>query len=165
MKPTGDPAKRRHWEKRVLAAYWRLLGSSQKAAGAAVGRSERSVWTWEQDAATWAQACAEAKQRWLGEVHALARRQLLKAMMTADGDLALKLLERLETELAPPAHRLKHEGELLLTQQPEWQALRTAIMQALADMPDARLRLAAVLTGEQVSGGEHRNGTSNGLGH
>ena len=74
MKPAGDPDTPRHWEKRVLAAYYRLLGSSQKAAGAAVGRSERSVWTWEQDTVTWTQATEEARKRWLGEVTALARR-------------------------------------------------------------------------------------------
>ena len=55
MKPAADEQNPRHWEKRVLAAYYRLLGSSQKAAGAAVGRSERSVWTWEQDTALTAQ--------------------------------------------------------------------------------------------------------------
>ncbi len=112
MKPAGDPDTPRHWEKRVLAAYYRLLGSSQKAAGAAVGRSERSVWTWEQDTVTWTQATEEARKRWLGEVTALARRQLLAAMMRDGGDLALKILERIDTDLAPPTQRLKHQHEV-----------------------------------------------------
>ncbi len=81
MKPAGDPDTPRHWEKRVLAAYYRLLGSSQKAAGAAV-------------------------------VTALARRQLLAAMMRDGGDLALKILERIDTDLAPPTQRLKHQHEV-----------------------------------------------------
>jgi hypothetical protein len=112
MKPAGDSSTPRHWEKRVLAAYYRLLGSSQKAAGAAVGRSERTVWGWEQDTATWAQACEEARKRWLGEVTAMARRQLLQALIHADGDLALKVLERIDTDLAPPTQRLKHTHEV-----------------------------------------------------
>jgi hypothetical protein len=147
------------WEKAVLAAYYRLLGGSQPQAAAAVGRSVRAVRYWEADKALWARATLAAKDRWLGEVTSLARRQLLKASAVADGELALKLLERLDDALAPPAHRLKHEGQVALTSQPEWVQLRTAILEALADLPDARLRLAAVLSGEPGALQEHRNGT------
>jgi hypothetical protein len=154
-----------YWEKVVLAAYLRALGGTQTAAGAAVGRSVRTIRVWESDAALWREATEEARQRWLGEVTALARRQLLTAMADADGDLALRLLERLDAELAPPAHRLKHEGAITLTQHPEWQALRTAILHALADLPEARLRLAAVLTGEPLTGDDHGHGATNGTRH
>ena len=153
------------WEKCVLAAYLRLLGGSQPQAGAAVGRNERTIRNWEADTALWTRAVDAAKERWLGEVTSLARRQLLKAMVTADGDLALKVLERLDDALAPAAHRLKHEGALKLTSQPEWQQLRSAILAALADLPEARLRLAHVLAGEPLPMETHSNGHSNGTGH
>jgi len=153
------------WEKCVLAAYYRLLGGSQPQAGAAVGRSQRTVRMWEADKTLWARATAQAKERWLGEVTALARRQLLKAMVSADGDLALKLLERLDEALAPASQRLKHEGSVSLTGQPEWQQLRTAILTALAPYPEARILLAGVLAGELPSGAEYRNGATNGTGH
>ena len=162
MKPAADPGLHRHWEKVVLACYLRMLGSSQKAAGAAVGRSERTIRVWEADTETWAQACAEARQRWLGEVISLARRQLLKAMMNADGDLSLKLLERVDEALAPASMRLKHEGTVNLSTAAEWVALRTTMLRALAPYPEARLALAQVLSGDEAPGYESRNGTSNG---
>ena len=149
------------WEKCVLAAYYRLLGGSQKAASAAVGRNERTIRNWEANTALWTRAVDAAKHRWLDEVTSLARRQLLKALMTAEGDLSLKILERLDPDLAPPSQRLKHEGQMALTSQPEWQALRTAIMQALADLPDARQRLAHVLAGEQLPLEAYSNGHTN----
>jgi hypothetical protein len=97
-------------------------------------------------------------------VTALARRQLLKGLITADAELALKVLERLDTDLAPPAHRLKHEGQVSLVDHPAWLELRTLILQALAPYPEARVRVAAVLMQEQESSYEHRNGHSNGTG-
>jgi hypothetical protein len=99
------------WERCVLSAYHRLLGASQRAAGAAVSRSARTVRGWEADVELWARATEEARTRWLGEVTALARRQLLHALTTADGDLALKVLERIDTDLAPATqrHKIQHE--------------------------------------------------------
>ena len=147
------------WEKCVLAAYYRLLGSSQRVASTAIGRNERTIRNWEANTALWMRATETAKTRWLGEVTSLARRQLLKAMTAADGELSLKLLERLDDALAPPAHRLKHEGQVALTSSAEWQQLRAAILEALADLPEARLRLAMVLSGEEEADA-HRNGTA-----
>jgi hypothetical protein len=60
---------------------------------------------------------------------------------------------------------IQHEGETTLTGQPERQQLRAVILQALVDLPEARLRLAAVLTGELIAGEVSRNGSSNGTGH
>ena len=99
------------WDKWTMAAYLRLLGASQKAAGAAIGRSERTIRNWEAREALWAQATAAAHRRWLTEVTGLARRQLLKALTSADGDLALKVLERIDTALAPATqrHKVQHE--------------------------------------------------------
>jgi hypothetical protein len=147
------------WEKLVLASYYRLLGSTQREAGAAVGRSERTIRVWEADRGLWTRASDEAKHRWLGEVSALARRQLLKAMMTAEGDLALKVLERVEEALAPPSQRVKHEGQVQLVDHPAWVALRTQLLRVLADFPEARLQVAAVLLGGQEPREEHRNGS------
>jgi hypothetical protein len=42
----------------------------------------------------------------------MARRQLLQAATTADGDLALKILERLDKELTPPTLRIKQTHEV-----------------------------------------------------
>ena len=100
------------WEKAVLSAYYRLLGGTQKQAGAAVGRSERTIRTWESDAAFWTRATEAARQRWLGEVIAVARRRLLQGMLTAEADLALKLLERIDTELAPATQKVKVNHEV-----------------------------------------------------
>jgi hypothetical protein len=99
------------WEKCILAAYYRLLGGTQKQASAAVGRNERTIRTWEADTALWARASEEARQRWLGEVIAVARRRLLQGMLSAEADLALKLLERIDAELAPATqrHKVHHE--------------------------------------------------------
>src|SRR4029453_13689995 len=97
-----------YWEKAVMAAYHRLLGSSQKVASAAVGRNEQTIRNWEANTVLWARAVAAAKERLLGEISSVARRQLLKGLMTDTGDLSLKILERLDDALAPPAHRLKH---------------------------------------------------------
>jgi hypothetical protein len=152
------------WEKGVLAAYYRLLGSSQKAASAAVGRNERTIRNWEANTTVWTRATQAAKDRWLGEVISLARRQLLKAMTDADGDLSLKILERVDEALAPASQRVKHEGGVQLTQQPEWTQMRAAILTALAPFPEARILLAGVLTQESLQGETHRNGT-NGTGH
>jgi hypothetical protein len=95
-----------YWEKLVLASYYRLLGATQIQAGAAVGRSERTIRVWEADRILWQRASEEAHQRWLGEITAAARRAVLDNAGT-DVDLALKLLERLDSDLAPPAQRHK----------------------------------------------------------
>ena len=104
------PALPKYWEKLVLASYHRLLGSTQAQAGAAVGRSPRTIRSWEADRVLWQRASEEARQRWLGEITAAARRAVLDNAGT-DVDLALKLLERLDPDLAPPTqrHKVHHE--------------------------------------------------------
>jgi transposase len=102
----------RHWEKRVLTAYLRMMGMTQKQAGAAVGRSERTIRDWEADTATWTQARDEARHRWLGELTDAARQTLLTVIRAGDGDLAMKVLERIDTDLAPPTQRLRHTHDI-----------------------------------------------------
>src|SRR5262245_687302 len=112
MKPaafsdTHPPA--RHWEKRVLVAYLRMMGLTQHAAGKAVGRAARTVRDWEADTVTWAQARGAAEARWLGELTDAARQTLLAAIRGGAGDLALRVLERTVQDLARATQRVQHE--------------------------------------------------------
>jgi len=88
--PTGTPAPR-SFEKQVAAAYLRMLGATQKAAGAAVGRSERTLQAWEAETVLWTRAREEARRRWLGELTDAARKTLLETIRAGDGDLAMKV--------------------------------------------------------------------------
>src|SRR5262245_57099294 len=74
---------------------------------------------------------------------------------------------RLERRYAQEDGRrvIQHDGQVHLTMQPEWQQLRTSIMQALAPYPEARAALAATLNGEHDTSYEHRNGSSNSTQH
>jgi hypothetical protein len=89
-----------------------MLGATQKAAGAAVGRSERTVQAWEADTMRWTRAREEARRRWLGDLTDAARQTVLDTIRAGDGDLAMKVLERVDTDLAPPAQRLHHKHEI-----------------------------------------------------
>ena len=109
--PQGTPAPR-SFEKQVAAAYVRMLGATQKAAGAAVGRSERALQAWEADTLTWERVRAEARRRWLGALTDAARKTLLETIRSGDGDLAMKVLERVDGALAPPTQRLQHRHEI-----------------------------------------------------
>ena len=109
--PQGTPAPR-SFEKQVAAAYVRMLGATQKAAGAAVGRSERTMQVWEADTLTWERARAEARRRWLGALTDASRKTLLETIRAGDGDLAMKVLERVDGALAPPTQRLQHRHEI-----------------------------------------------------
>jgi hypothetical protein len=109
--PQGTPAPR-SFEKQVAAAYLRMLGATQKAAGAAVGRSERTLQAWEADTLTWERARAAARRRWLGELMDASRKTLLETIRAGDGDLAMKVLERVDGALVPPTQRLQHRHEI-----------------------------------------------------
>jgi hypothetical protein len=136
----------KQWEKWVLYAYLRMLGATQKDAASAVGRKKRTCQVWEEHRALYAQARDEARQRWLGDVVDTARATLLKSLRDGAGELALKVLERIDPALAPPAQRLKHEGQVDLVAHPAWLTLRAQILQVLAPYPEARAQLAEVLT-------------------
>jgi hypothetical protein len=109
--PQGTPAPR-SFEKQVAAAYLRMLGATQKAAGVAVGRSERTLQAWEADTLTWERARAAARRRWLGELMDASRKTLLETIRAGDGDLAMKVLERVDGALVPPTQRLQHRHEI-----------------------------------------------------
>jgi hypothetical protein len=110
MQPAGVAGgnhRPRHWEKRVAAAYFRMMGYTQAATGTTVGRSERTIQDWEADKLTWAQAREDARQRWLGELTDTARVTLLTTLQEGPhGFLALQVLERLDSALAPAKHQL-----------------------------------------------------------
>jgi hypothetical protein len=89
-----------HWEKRILYAYLRMMGSTQASAGSAVGRSRRTVQLWEENKPLFAQAREEARKRWLVELGDVARVALLQTIKAGNGVLALQVLERMDSELS-----------------------------------------------------------------
>jgi len=89
------------WDRWVSAAYIRSLGGTQTQAAKAVGRAERTIRLWEADE-RWPQAMEEARDRWLSGIEGAARKTLLSCLSGGkNGDLALKVLERLEPALSP----------------------------------------------------------------
>jgi hypothetical protein len=79
-----------------------MTGHTQKATGAAIARSARTLRRWEGDADTWSQAREEAGRRWLDTLIDASRATLLAAIKAGNAELALKILERKLDELAPP---------------------------------------------------------------
>lgn len=104
MSQKEDPVSRpQDWEKCVSVAYLRYMGANQTDAANAVGVVRETVSRWERSA-WWTDAQREAEERWL---HGLAvkARQGLEDAIPDDGNLALKVLERIDRRLAPPSQR------------------------------------------------------------
>ena len=99
--PDASAPRPKYWEKFVLYSYLRMMGSTQKDAGRAVGRKVRTVQEWEENKVTFAAAREEARQRWLGELTDAARQTLLATIRAGHGVLALQVLERLDGAFAP----------------------------------------------------------------
>lgn len=131
-----------HWEKRVLAAYLRMCGMSQKDAGAAILRSVRTLRRWEADQPIWTRARQEAARRWLDDVTDAARKTVLDAVRAGDAEIGFKILERRVPELAPPKTRV----EINIP----WDSLSD----------DALRRLAAGEDPAKVLTSWHRNGST-----
>lgn len=109
QKPAGStrhPQDHRYWDKVVSVAYLRMIGHTQAEAAGAAGRNERTIREWESDTALWSAAREEARGRWLQEVTDAARRSVLKAA-GRNADLGLKILERVDPELAPARQRVE----------------------------------------------------------
>ena len=104
-----------HWERHILAAYLRMMGSTQEQAARAVGRSVRTIRDWEADKVHWNLAREEAKGRWLTELMDASRVSLLQTIRAGDGELSFRVLERTDEALAPPAYQHKHSGEVDVT--------------------------------------------------
>lgn len=99
------------WDLWVSAAYLRLLGQTQAEAGQAVGRCVRTVRSWEGDHERWPFALMAARLRWLSGIEDVARVSLSKHV-PKDGWLALKVLERLDSEIGPAPERVAHSGRV-----------------------------------------------------
>lgn len=98
-----------HWDKRVSAAYLRILGATQADAAKAVARSVRAIRLWEAHD-SWPAAQAEARARWLVDLSDASRNALVKAIRAGDAASARWVLERTEPALSPPATKHEHTG-------------------------------------------------------
>lgn len=107
----SDEKLHAHWDKVVSAAYLRMIGATQEAAAAAVGRSGRTIRSWESEEELWTHARAEARSRWLTDAEDAARSAVLKSMQLGNADLGKWLLERVEPALAPPKQRHELGGQ------------------------------------------------------
>jgi len=105
----ANPPPIPYWEKCILAAYLRMMGATQLDAARAVGRSIRTIATWESRKDHWALALAEARKRWLVDLEHASRAALLRTIKDGNGLLALQVLERIDPELAPAKQRLDVE--------------------------------------------------------
>jgi hypothetical protein len=110
--PEPGRPRHAHWDKVVAAAYLRIIGHTQEEAATSVGRNERTIREWESDPELWTAARAEARSRWLNDAEDAARRAVLSQLKDGDGDLGLKVLERIDDTLAPAKQRQEHSGEI-----------------------------------------------------
>lgn len=98
------------WDKAVSAAYLWVLDHPVKQVASSVGIDPVTFWAWR-NSPWWPLAIQEATQRWL---HGLQGKAMdgLKASVSRDGHLALKVLERRIPELAPPKQQVHLEVDL-----------------------------------------------------
>lgn len=108
--PAQEKKRHAHWDKVVSAAYLRMIGHTQEEAARGVGRSQRTIQLWEADTELWAAAREEARGRWLQATVDASRQSVLKAA-GRNADLAFRILERVDPELAPPKQKHEHSGE------------------------------------------------------
>ena len=96
-----DPVKfPQNWDKAVSAAYLRMSGKGQREAAAAAGICERTLRSWE--ACDWFEhARIEARHRWFNDLGDECRKTVLEKVQGGDADLAMRILERLDPDLAP----------------------------------------------------------------
>ena len=102
-------ARPSNWDKRMSVGFLRILGATQREAANAVGISERTVRTWEHEA-SWPDAIAEARSRWLDAAGDRARRALWVGLGANDQASARWVLERVEPALAAPVQRTEVTG-------------------------------------------------------
>jgi hypothetical protein len=138
---TYTVSKPNDWDKAVFAAYLRLIGETQKSAARIAGVGKRTLERWEMSE-FWHDACEEAaRDRWLKHLVTRARMSLTKNI-DADGNLALKIVERMDERLLPPAQRLEHSG-------PQGGPLEVAVTRQVVP---AKNRIAAELNGAGTNG-------------
>ncbi len=149
--PVSREGKRpAHWDKRVSAAYLRLLSGTQEEAAKAVGVNERTIRNWESHR-SWPDALAEARARWLQGLDSLAMRALRNGLLADDQSTARWWAGKRIKELggrseSPPPGGLRDHGErfgLVLTPEQlrgmsdeQLEALDAALAQVGAAEPD-----------------------------
>ncbi len=114
--------KASHWDNRVAVAYLRMMGATQRGAAEGAGVSLRTVQTYEKHP-SYPEAREEARERWCKNVSDLARTRLINSLKKkgdkddsgegqgdASPELALKIVERIDPELAPPRVRSEISG-------------------------------------------------------
>lgn len=95
--PVGRPVD---MEKAIATAYLRMMGATQERAAEGAGASVRSIQSWEK-CSWWDDAREAARKRWMKDLTDSARKGLTQGVKD-DGTLALRVLERVDPELAPP---------------------------------------------------------------
>lgn len=105
------PKLPRDWDKRVSYAYLRLIGHTQVDGAKSVGRSRRTVQSWEENKELWAVACSEAESRWLVELKRASMKSVLNNITAGNAMLGMQVVERMIPELAPPKLRHEHTGK------------------------------------------------------
>lgn len=104
-KPTVN--KPRDWEGAVLCAYFHLRGYSQDRSAREAGVGPRTLKRWIKSP-WWPDALTEARGKWKNGLDIGARRTLGKAMDAEDQpDLALRILERTDPEMAPAKQQIE----------------------------------------------------------
>lgn len=99
----GLDGPKRYWPKRVLAAWLRIMGATWEQAGASVGRHGDTVRKWSEDRESWALARRQAHDLFIDDLHDASARAVLQTLLAGNADIGLKVLERLEPQLAPPS--------------------------------------------------------------
>ena len=93
----------------MSVAYLRMTTATQEEAAKAAGVSARTVRMWEASD-WWRECCDEAGARWLAGLKAEARRGLFRGV-GEDGNLALKVLERIDVGLEPKPKKEEKKDE------------------------------------------------------
>ena len=99
--PTETVKRPGDWDKAIAAAYLRLIGWTQKESAEGAGVGERTLKRWEKSD-WWPEASEEASGRWLKHLVEDSRISVLSGVKK-DPALALKIIERTDPRLAPPA--------------------------------------------------------------
>ena len=111
MAENRDPVRApRNRDKALRAAYFRLIGYSLRDAASSANIGTRTLERYE-SCSWWQDLLAEADRKYLSELTAKSRQSLLKGV-EKDSSLALRVVERLIPELAPPAQRMNVDATI-----------------------------------------------------
>jgi len=110
-KPRLTVKKPRNWDTAVSAAYFRLIGASQKAAAEAANVDVGTLRKWSYSE-WWPDAQQEAENRWVTDITAETRKGLMRGLKDKDeyGKMSRWAGDRLIPQLAPPTVRQEVSG-------------------------------------------------------